>query len=263
MSIKRASYPTVGLSKAVEETQKLWKAAQHAPITTEVAVKTLGFKSVSGPARSRLAALRHFGLIEEAGKEVIRLSALGKTIVVQPDGYVKEEAIKEAALTPKLFREILPIYVNASDPVLKGFLITNKSYNEDSAKAAIRSFRDTVSFAKLEETPLNPDSKDAILTTDESENEDGADEYQGDNGTDNGSAVKKPPVLKGGVMYSVNIEVLKSGQINVAAAGDLNEKTFALMKEIFDLKQRHETSIADEATATADKWTSAAENEDE
>jgi hypothetical protein len=241
--IKRASYPTAGLSKAVEEVAKLWRAAQHAPMTSDVAVKTLGFKSMSGPAKSRLAALKHYGLVEEAGKEMVRLSALAKTIVVQPDGKEKTEAIMQAAMTPKLFQEILPTYRTASDPVLKGFLITAKGYNEESAKVAIRSFRDTINFAKLDETPLDTPSEDGILLDTESESEDEGFVWEDLTKTDSEKPVippKKLPARKG-VVYSINIELMEDGSINVVTSdGSLTSSTLKLLTEVFELKEKYE-----------------------
>ena len=50
-----------------------------------------------------------------------------------------------------------------------------------------------------------------------------------------------PPLkLSEGVMYSITIEVLNDGQINIETAGGLNNKTMALLTDVFTIKEKHE-----------------------
>lgn len=147
---KRPSYPTVGLTKGLESIRKLWREAGQSPFMHEAGVKAIGFKALSGPSRSHLSALKQYGLLEEAGKETLRLSALAKQIVAHPDGSDEQEsAIREAALTPPLFKDLWENYQSASDGIIKGHLISARNYNEDGARAAIKAFRDTVARARL------------------------------------------------------------------------------------------------------------------
>lgn len=41
-------------------------------------------------------------------------------------------------------------------------------------------------------------------------------------------------------MFNITIDVLDDGQITVVNGGELTSKTMTLLKEVFDLKEKHE-----------------------
>lgn len=158
--MRRPGFPTTGLTRALESTFRLWQEAGQSAFPPEAAVRALGFKSLSGPARSHLSALKQYGLIEDAGKDRLRLSPLAKAIVAHPEGSDEQsQAIKEAALTPPLFAELWRSYSTASDGIIKAHLIASRNQNEEAARSAIKAYRDSIGRARLDPQLDEPDAE--------------------------------------------------------------------------------------------------------
>ncbi|MBA3570911.1 MAG: hypothetical protein H0W34_02810 [Pyrinomonadaceae bacterium] len=165
MATRSPNYPAVGLSEAVRMARQLWDQEERSPVTAETAVGAFGYESLSGPARTKLAALKKYGLIEDT-PHGIRLSALAVRILHSPEvSREYGEAVREAALSPELFRELAQNHTTASEKGLQSYLLTQKEFSSTGAKVCARSFLDTVEFAKLdnggyldEETSSEPES---------------------------------------------------------------------------------------------------------
>ncbi len=146
------NYPNIGLPQAIQSTQALWDREGRTPVDSETAVRAWGYSSLSGPARSRIAALRQYGLLEET-EDGIRVSGLGLEIIQHPEGSEERRAaIAGAALAPDLFRELSKTHLRASDDALKAYLVTKRQFTDDGAKQFIRAFRETMDLVKLEES---------------------------------------------------------------------------------------------------------------
>lgn len=156
--MRSPNYPALSLTQAVQAADKLWKAEKRTPVSHETAAQALGFKSLSGPARVSIGALRQYGFIEKADKGQVRLS--GAAIAAlhgNPDE--KQTALRRAALTPALFKELAEHYGDASDGAIRSYLITKKQFAEDGAKKAAKAFRDTLTLAKPEASGYTQDEK--------------------------------------------------------------------------------------------------------
>lgn len=159
MANRSPNYPFLGLTSALEKAATLWASKGRGIFTPLEAVQDLNFSTLNGTSRSHLAALKQYGLLEDVDKDV-RLSQLAIRIFAHPEGDPEREAaIREAALTPKLFRELLETYPEASDGTIKAYLITKKDFSEDGAKQVIKSLRDTIRLAKLDQPDYTPRSR--------------------------------------------------------------------------------------------------------
>lgn len=146
------NYPAVGLAEAIELGRKLWAKEKRTTVALDAAVKAMGYNTLSGPARTRLAALRQYGLLEQ-DRSGVRVSDLAIKILNHPSGTPDYEAsIKEAALRPDLFRDLFQTHAEASDDSLKSHLVVNRRFSDNGARKCIQSFRETISLAKLTET---------------------------------------------------------------------------------------------------------------
>ena len=145
------NYPAVGLKAAIEMARKFWDKERRTSVSLQLAVKAIGYKSLSGPARTKIAALRQYGLLDK-DKRGFRLSGLAKKIVNHSPGSEDyEAAVRTAAMQPELFKELLRTHSEASDDSLRSYLAVEKSFSDMGSRQCVQSFRDTINLAKLNE----------------------------------------------------------------------------------------------------------------
>jgi hypothetical protein len=147
--MRSPNYPALSLAQTLEAADKLWKAEKRTPVSNETAAVALGYKSLSGPARVAIGALRQYGLIDKAEKGHIRLSDLA-VAALHGNADEKQAALRRAAVNPALFKELAQHHMDASDAAIRSYLITKKDFAEDGAKKAAKAFRDTLKLAKPE-----------------------------------------------------------------------------------------------------------------
>lgn len=158
------NYPAISLPDAVEMIERLYQAEKRSPADPEQVAHALGYNSMSGPARTKLSALRKFELVEDTASGV-RISDLGMAILFPRGEDEHTEALRAAATTPALFRE-LASYPGASDGNLVSRLVRT-GFTEAGAKLAVASFRKTMSLVPNEASGYNAahESETAMLAT--------------------------------------------------------------------------------------------------
>lgn len=153
------NYPALDLPSAVALTKMLWQKEGRSQMSMPALAQALGSTSdgLSGPFRSKIAALRQYGLIDKAGVGKAKLSPRGVTIGLRSQddpGYW--EAIQEAALAPSLFQDLWARFSEGgSDTNIRNFLVEDKGFALAGAERAVRAFRETVAFAKLDASSYN------------------------------------------------------------------------------------------------------------
>lgn len=141
------NYPSMGLPAAIEAARKLWQSEKRTPVPPEVVAKAIGYNSLSGASRGAIAALRQYGLIDLSGG-LITVSDLAVSIAVHsPDSPEWNEAVRRAANTPEIIRELNETHADASDSALNAYLITKRRFSVDGAQRFIRAFRETNALA--------------------------------------------------------------------------------------------------------------------
>ncbi len=149
------SYPSMPLEEALQKVRMVYAEDKRAWTSRSVILKHLGFTDEkSGPANRSLSALRQYGLLEERDGQ-LRVSDTAYTALVLSDSSPeKPKKIAEAALNPKIFKELWSIYGPdlASDETMADFLIHKKEFNPASAPEVVSAFRKTIAFAKLQES---------------------------------------------------------------------------------------------------------------
>src|SRR5262249_52241020 len=144
----------IGLTQAIESIRALWKRAESSEVTPEVAAVTLGYRRLGPQARKRLAAFRAYGLIDEG--QGVRLSDLALAIMHQEGQRQRGsrehlEAVRAAALRPKLFREVFRSHGNAPYEALRSHLTIERGLSSMVARTFIAAFRDAVAAGRLRE----------------------------------------------------------------------------------------------------------------
>jgi hypothetical protein len=153
--MRSPNYPAYGLDEVVDRLKRFWGKEQGTSVSADVAAKAIGYIGLSGPARTYLAAMKKFGLLNEDNYGM-RISPLGLRILHPESPEEQIKAIQEAALKPELFRELAETHTKASDDALKSYLINKLKFSGVGAKILTRSFKDTIGFAKLNQEAYRP-----------------------------------------------------------------------------------------------------------
>lgn len=156
------NYPSIGLGDAVDVVRALYVKEGRGMVPSEVAFKSMGYKSASGTAKSHLGAVRAYGLVEGT-KGNVKISERGLVLMVMPATTPEyAAALRDAAIEPPIFRELFESKPEASDETLRHHLILTKKFLEDAADRLIRVYRATLMLAGLDKASYN-EPKPAVL----------------------------------------------------------------------------------------------------
>lgn len=152
------AYPFIALDKALERLEAVNKAGgarQALPPETFYKIWDIGPQSSS--SRQTMAALNHFGLVEYIGRgddRKVKLTPLALRIVLdrQPTSLERREAIREAALTPPIHKDLFEKYgsLMPADVVIETYLTRDRGYNANAADALIGEYKSTLVYAGLD-----------------------------------------------------------------------------------------------------------------
>ncbi|MCE2488545.1 MAG: hypothetical protein J4G17_01025 [Anaerolineae bacterium] len=150
------SYPSVDLETALDLLRKLYDKVHRGQFMAIDAASAWGYKSVSGPSKSKISTLRQYGLLEgkKGGKntEKPKISRRGLTFVMRhPASREYQAALKTAALSPPLFREIFDALPEVTDGVLREYLLFDKNFTESGAERFIDVYRATIQLVNLDD----------------------------------------------------------------------------------------------------------------
>jgi hypothetical protein len=152
------AYPGINLAQAIERVGMFYAKEHRNPASFVAAANHWGYAQKSSGAFVAVAALKSFGLINEldaATGRTIQLSPLGLRIVAdnRPESVSRMDAIREAALRPKIHAEIWKKYNGRlpSDAELQFQLENHWNFNLNSIPIFMKELKDTIRFAKLTE----------------------------------------------------------------------------------------------------------------
>jgi hypothetical protein len=172
------SHPALSLEEAIQRARAFYQHESFTRAAPEVAMKHWGYGAKSSSGLRTLAALLHYGLLDEQGAGPDRrvwLSERAKTIILHPNDGDPEriQAIRDAALSPKIYKILwekwgpnLP-----SDRNMEYELIRNYDFNPTSIPDFIKDFKATIEFAKpTQGGKLSPDDGESQRDGHTSEN---------------------------------------------------------------------------------------------
>ncbi len=162
-------HPSLNLEEALSRAHQLYDHESFNWTAADVAKRHWGYGPLSSSGLRTLAALIHYGLLEETGggpKRRVRLTNSARSILIdrREDATERDAAIRKAALTPKLFEVLwaewgprLPSEAN-----MEFDLIQKYKFNPVSVRAFIKDFKATVAYARLgedaaEDKPIEPE----------------------------------------------------------------------------------------------------------
>lgn len=146
------NYPAYSLEQTIGFARQVHSKIKRVSVGMEALAKALGSESLTGPSRSKIAALRHYGLMDfERNGRTLRISDRALALLLRKPGDREyDEAAREAALAPALFAELHGERAGMDDDALHYYLVAERRFSDDGARRAIRSLRETMQFAKLE-----------------------------------------------------------------------------------------------------------------
>ena len=147
------NYPGIDLEEALGVISTIYQKEGRAPFSLEVAATGLGYKSLSGPVRVKLAALRQYGLIDQQRRGEFKLTPRALTLILRNAASREyQQALREAAVEPALFNELGETRRSSSAESLRHHLIVDRNFTDDGAKRFIEVFKSTIQLANLEES---------------------------------------------------------------------------------------------------------------
>jgi hypothetical protein len=155
------AYPFVNLETAIKRAREFYKEEIRNSANLKVAVKHWGYEAKSSGGIQTAAALIAFGLLSDEGsgerrKVQLTQNALRIILDERTESPERDQAIKLAALTPKIHQELWQKFGGRlpSDEQLKHMLVLDwePPFNENTVVGFIKEFRDTINFAKLSES---------------------------------------------------------------------------------------------------------------
>ncbi|QYX56511.1 hypothetical protein K1T73_15915 [Roseovarius sp. SCSIO 43702] len=148
--IRSPAYPSMSLEDAVMAVGKIEAQYRGSPVDREDGAKLLGYSGSTGPANKALAALASFGLVERAGKGMMRVTGRARAILHPESESDKARNLKEAALEPKLFREIMERFDGVDLPPMEGVVtyLNREGFNPSAVGPAAKAFINTMNFVQ-------------------------------------------------------------------------------------------------------------------
>jgi hypothetical protein len=138
----------MSLCDAVDAVGKIERLYRASPVDRENGVKLIGYSSLSGPANKALAALASFGLVERAGKGMMRVTVLARNILHAQNEIERSQHLMVAAMQPKLFQDIRERFPDITVPPEEGVktYLNREGFNSSAVGPAAKAFLETMRF---------------------------------------------------------------------------------------------------------------------
>lgn len=152
-------HPAIDLKEAIKRIRQVYDKEQRHPADKAVIADDLGYGGINGASNRTIAALLHYGLLENIG-ERLRVSDDAFNILIHEHGEAERvRAVEEAAYKPSLFAKLRSEFGDAlpSNSNLRAFLL-KEGFNQNTVDNVIKLYRVTISFVR-EEQAVTPDSE--------------------------------------------------------------------------------------------------------
>lgn len=148
--IRSPKYPLLTLQSALTKAKVIYGYEKRVKTTIAVVLSHLGYSTQVGLPARVLSALLQYGLLEKAGDKVGISERAFRIFNLPEDSDERESLIREAALKPALFKELVNEYPTGlpSDAALKSYLIINKAFNENRIGEFFKVFKAAIDLAK-------------------------------------------------------------------------------------------------------------------
>lgn len=162
--VRSPSYPSMSLRDAVIAVRKIEGPYRSAPVDRLEASKLIGYSSMSGPANQALSSLAAYGLVDRAGKGMIRVTPRAKAILHPNNDDELRHNLRAAGSEPQLFQQILEHFSGVNVPPESGVIsyLNRQGFNQSAIKPAVKAFLQTMYY--LEEAGVSESHRPAAAT---------------------------------------------------------------------------------------------------
>ena len=230
-------HPAFGLKEAIEKARVLYLAEHFNYANVATALEHWGYKPKSGSGLRLLAALGHFGLLEEEGTgdaRKVKLSDRGKVVVLKDPGDPEwDHAVHKAALAPSIYLKLWEAWSgNGRLPHEKTMaydLALKWGFNPNAIDSFISDFKGSLEFANLLENDTL--SKDGEAGEEPEETDDGdpfapaETDHTKDRSMPSTSATAKKD-------WDLTIPLIEGGQAILRVPIPVTEESFDLLKGV-------------------------------
>ena len=161
------AFPSIDLEKAIERATTLYKKEGRHSVPREIAFDHWGYTEKSGMARLSVAAMRYFGLIGWGQDKQLTLTELALDILTdnRDDSHERQEAIRRAALAPRIHKDIWDKYGGElpSNATLRFFLVRDRRFTENGVDEFLKQFRRTIAFSGLSKADISQDKEEPLI----------------------------------------------------------------------------------------------------
>lgn len=149
------NYPSISLETAVTKLNEAFQQMKRHQVGVEIAVRSMNLSYRSSSGKLALAAMRAFGLFENVGLAMVKISTLGLDIAADYKRGSAEwlKAVKESAIKPKIHQTLWELYGAELPPEdeIRRYLIRELKFNDNAVGPLIAEYKRTIGFAKLTE----------------------------------------------------------------------------------------------------------------
>lgn len=147
---RSTSYPSMNVEEAFARLVQLKESmGLNGSYKRETVAKGIGYNTITGTSARSVAALVHYGLLVR-DKDTYTISANGRRFLIPTDDEDRPAAIREAALSPKLFEQLFKEYEGQVLPKLISNILTNKYGVQDKvAPTVVKLFESSMIYAGL------------------------------------------------------------------------------------------------------------------
>jgi len=146
---RRRRYPSISLPEAVAALEAIHRNVGPHGATRLTLAEALGYSSLSGAARAKIASIAYYGFLERAGDRS-RISLLGRKVLIPKSEEERKQALREAAVRPELFRELMERHAGSPIPtMLRNLLVREHQLLPSVSESVEQAFRETVECAGL------------------------------------------------------------------------------------------------------------------
>lgn len=147
-------FPFIPLSKAIERAREFETQYTTHEARIAGAVKTWGYAEKSSGGIQTIAALCGYGLMDDNGSgpdRKLKISDLGRRILKEARPDQRQEAVKKAALKPKIIAEFWAIWGISRPPDHEcvSTLHLDRGFKEEAARKFLSVYDGTIKFAGL------------------------------------------------------------------------------------------------------------------
>lgn len=141
--------PAETLASAIQLLQLVRDRLGFSSASRESVAEALGYRTLNGTSRRKIAALSHFDLLTRTGA-AYRISELGKQILIPRDDAEYRHALSIAARKPAFYQRLFAKYEGQALPgMLPNVLVREFGILPQSSEEVARTFRESQEYAGL------------------------------------------------------------------------------------------------------------------